>query len=985
MTTNEIIEKKELGFFQKLRKNRLLRSINISKYRSAPEYLKYDEEVIEALLMESPYNIVALYPAQKMSVVEKHPELFNYIPLAEKEAIVKQRPEYISRLQEDEAYSFIFTDGSLDLIKYLRPESQTRLLTENVKYIKSVPDKSYNSSISDFGRSPTIYETNPKNFATYLNFFESEVVERVVISLLEQAKTQEGYTWKDKKNRIPFLRDIKIDNLPEETQLKLGLIDNDFLEKMSDDVALKFVGKNPMLIEKLKDSAKIKLIKENPELFAVLNPEKKKALLRSEMSLRNIIPDSEKIKNRYVIYDTNLYNDAEMVKRRLTEMRSRDFLITTEVTDYVRDTDALLNLARFEPDIFSISGCDAFQRGKKITHIIDLYKSRTSSQIMQDALDGFRRRMLSSQDPRTMGNSAKILLNEKVMNTCDPELIMKFLRSPDGAAGKEIIIATYGENARKILEDRPGITLTQIPNLDIFDEKVVKKFGIGTIHNMLSYDSYGAAVLGDLARDPGKMEKFDLFDEATKGYYQPTAMGFDQKLMEFVQSGRLLDNMSRKDLTPERKKNLMLYLNDSRMRFSSYQSNECETIPLETLEDLDSYGIRREEMYTDYMKKSTSPEDIKEAISRRFFGIEYGAKGVESRFRRSQISMRGMIYYYNLSKFLGDGRTQTSRLFTNDELDQLELVTIIDKIKDPEVLKQIYTKLAEQKKIIEPTDFAKVKEKVPLQYSKTLVDSLMTVEKAKQMIEKGTNGISYEKTEDGIEIIKLSGADFRIMIHTPGLNNSSLCLPQNMTEDELWKFFEEGCSTVSGCVIEPGMLYSCAQTGEVNFGFAKVAPEQIIGMSHHDAHVTHAHNAIDPYFEHGSIHFEYPEELVRKTAAQINRTEGEEKDVNHPYNEAAMYRKIVDPDKIEENTYGGKIMPDYLVVYGEANNRVKEMAKRFSKDGKPLPILEIDFPCYGDRSWERASKRKDYSLDRKKGSIVKEIEDLVKDNDETDR
>mgnify|MGYP003296767850 CR=1 FL=1 len=133
-----------------------------------------------------------------------------------------------------------------------------------------------------------------------------------------------------------------------------------------------------------------------------------------------------------------------------------------------------------------------------------------------------------------------------------------------------------------------------------------------------------------------------------------------------------------------------------------------------------------------------------------------------------------------------------------------------------------------------------------MQYSKELVSSLLTVENARERAESGEQGISVEQTEDGYEIIKLNGADFKILMHTTGINNSGLSLPYNENQEEIFKTFEEGCSTISASLIEPEMLKACTVPGRINLGFAGVPPKQILGMAHRDAHVTHNRRVLNP-------------------------------------------------------------------------------------------------------------------------------------------
>ena len=336
-----------------------------------------------------------------------------------------------------------------------------------------------------------------------------------------------------------------------------------------------------------------------------------------------------------------------------------------------------------------------------------------------------------------------------------------------------------------------------------------------------------------------------------------------------------------------------------------------------------------------------------------------------------------MSRYYNLETFTSDERTQNSGMFTNDELDQLELATIIDKIDDPDVLKEIYSTLSSREDVIRPHEFSKIREKVPRQYSKELVDTLLTVDKAKEMIERGEEGISYSIDEDGIETIRLSGADFRLLVHTTGLNNSNLSIGKNDDAAKIWNEFENGCSTVSACYIEPNVMSACANPEGFNFGFANVPEKQVIGMAPRDAHVEHTVRKINPEFLHRAVEYNYPEEMLRRTAAQITGIES--KDLSHEYNEVTMFRREMEADKIENGSKGGKMMPDYLVVYGEVTDQQRMMAKNFMRDGKPLPIIQIDTKAYINNMEYRATYRENHKQDREKGNIVSDVNKMKSD------
>lgn len=92
-----------------------------------------------------------------------------------------------------------------------------------------------------------------------------------------------------------------------------------------------------------------------------------------------------------------------------------------------------------------------------------------------------------------------------------------------------------------------------------------------------------------------------------------------------------------------------------------------------------------------------------------------------------------------------------------------------------------------------------------------------------------------------------------------------------------------------------------------------------------------------------------------------------------------MYRREMEADKIENGSKGGKIMPDYLVVYGEVTDQQRMMAKNFMKDGKPLPIIQIDTKAYENDMISRAMHRENHRQDREKGNIVSDVNKMKSD------
>lgn len=968
---NQLIEKKKLNFFQRIRKAMLMLNIDAMKYRKAPDYLRYDDDVIEALVTKRPIDFAEVGFSKKLETVEKIPGLFEKLAEDQKVEIVEQKEEFASRMKEYELENLIFGACKDKYIKYIPLNLQVNYLTKGLTYI-------YN----DWAKSEREQrEYSPLHFKYKLANFSEPALEEAFTTLIDEVKNSPGRNWKEKSENVPLLDSLAsgISRLSPEMQEKLAKMNSEFMQYMSDEVKDKFVDENPMFLSKMDRGYIENKVRENPVFFDLLTAKQQDKLLYYYNDLRTKLPPQDRIEYNYKDSNISLphedrISDPEVVKNW---MLRNDRLPgnMTNLVGLMKGGTTVLEVARFQPTVLSTDGLSfKDQKVERLKPILEFYSKLTNSQEIKNAcnVEEFTNVDMNFLDVKSR-NVPKVLLNERVMRSVPSTQIADFIRNPDMDKMVDIIAKTYGEQTREIFRDRPGLTMDEIPTLDIFDEKVVEKFGIGTVHNALSYNSAQALVIGDLVRHPEKMHDFEMFSRAMGDKFENSVLGLEDKMISYFNFQDLMKGIKPEDITPERQEKLQMAVNDFMM---TKGTNETTHIKLENLEDLDNYTQARNEIYDKFVENVSVPDDIKEAISRKFFGMPYESER-DDEYNRNNLSLKGMSHYYNLETFTSDERTQNSGMFTNDELDQLELATIIDKIDDSDVLKEIYSTLSSREDVIRPQEFSKIREKVPRQYSKELVDTLLTVDKAKEMIERGEKGISYSRDEDGIETIRLSGADFRILVHTTGLNNSNLSIGKNEDPSKIWNEFENGCSTVSASYIEPEVMGACVNPEGFNFGFANVPEKQVIGMSHKDAHVDHTVRKIDPKFSYGAVQYNYPDEMIRKTAAQI--TAEESKDLAHEYNEVTMFRREMEPDKITNGSKGGKMMPDYLVVYGEVTDKQRMMAKNFMRDGKPLPIIQIDTSSYANNMKFRATYRENHRQDREKGNIVTDVNKMKSD------
>lgn len=163
----------------------------------------------------------------------------------------------------------------MEYLKNLPIERQVELLTQEQKYytVKRYgidTNESYEKSIS------------PQNtFYKELDKFSPEAVEQAVISLVETAKAQkayEGENWNLTRKRT-YLSFVKIDNLPVDLQIKIALIDNEFISEMAQEAQEKYVGNNPMVFLDMPSSFKVEYVKTHPEFIQLLSQDERKNIL----------------------------------------------------------------------------------------------------------------------------------------------------------------------------------------------------------------------------------------------------------------------------------------------------------------------------------------------------------------------------------------------------------------------------------------------------------------------------------------------------------------------------------------------------------------------------------------------------------------------------------------------------------------------------------------------------------------------------------
>lgn len=977
MEENSLL-KKELNFFQRIRKSLYLRGMNAKKanrYYSLPDYLKQDDDVVNAVVSADERFINSVPIGNAKAILKQKPQLLNkFNNIRVLNQVFNENPELIVYYESEEElnniYNLIYNyefEGKREFIKYLSKELQMKLLTEDIEY-RDVVSNGNNSQ-----KYGTFYGVKK-----YLSKFSEDTILALAVkeNLRIQEQNKKGSLYVSENKVVSF----DIQSLSEETQLKLLLISNDFDSKVSDDVMLKFVNGNPLLFDRISDKLKQQMISENPKLLAKM-PQKFQA---------DYLKDNPNaFKNSKVLCGFNIrsFEEPEKAIERIVSMGGLLGIDKEMVTD-IQNNEYIWEMGEFDPELvslkLSIYKSDSMQhrRNEQLVrnfyeHIVRITGENELTKYLENLVsrNGYSSNELYTPEVVDKINRiVKMLLNEDIIKAVPGSTILDYAQNPSQEKLVEIIRTTYGETSAKILEDRPKISIDLIPNLYIFKPEIINEIGIGAVHANLSYNMDPASgVLSEIARKPELMQQFKVFNETTQEIFPDTAVGLQNKLTSFVKCKELMKHVDFRNLTEKQKENLQIALMDSNKR------SEPELLEFpRNLEELETYAQKRNDLYDDAIKKEKDFKKLKQLISRRFFGLDYNPD--KHHIELSNPSVWGMVHFYNLGAFVNNPITLQGGKFSEEELDSLELLDIFTQIKKTEILVELAEKLAKKENIINPITYRALQEKVPMQYNQEMVNVLLTPEKAMKMIEDGIPGIEMKEI-DGVTVITLSGADFKLYISNPFMNNSGVGLITADTLAKEWNEKENGISTFSGCVIDQTEVTSCVSEGEYGLGFSNISPYQIVGMGITDIHTSHNTRQVSPYTTEGlAVSYDYPEEFMRRVASRLNINDPYG-DSMHKYDEMAALRVEKYLSKIKEGTFGGKILADYIFMHGTHTDSAVAQAKKCGI--KFVFAYDEEKYRYVDRS--RMLEKTEKNPPRQETEFMREVKVVVKGDNGDER
>lgn len=312
------------------------------------------------------------------------------------------------------------------------------------------------------------------------------------------------------------------------------------------------------------------------------------------------------------------------------------------------------------------------------------------------------------------------ILNEIIEDIESKDLLEKI---------ENIVQQIYGERAKGILEDRGDLSLDDIPNFDIFEDEIIDTIGLGGVHTFLTYYMNSEKVITEMVKDPELIHLYKEFEKMTDTYFPPSAIGLEDKLTVFYNYKELIDEIVKQGRQDELKDNLKLLLRDDDIHLNEMTQKQLSNFSLKSnkvnIEELSNYEELRKAKINEQISGSENINYVKALIQFKFFGCLANAAGQYNK--------------YDHKKFLTDYLTFNHSEFSTNELDLIELYSIIEDIQDIGVLKNLNDELDKQEIVIDPVQMKSIDNKVVESYKKEYLESLLTVENAREMVDDSNN------------------------------------------------------------------------------------------------------------------------------------------------------------------------------------------------------------------------------------------------------
>lgn len=674
------------------------KNINIQKYNKLPEYIKFDDTVIEKIIKEfnlgkiseedlflipiskiNDYinkgydwnenidsNIIELdklTPDSVIKILEFDISKFDKLLISQRRDIClniidnwenenglfrkicnRNNKRKFAEQKGDEEFERLF----IDVLKINYPDEYTKILSENIN------EFSFSVQENLIRKNPallsSILKENQMKFLTYTDGRINQ--EKLKKNLKYATPALQEYCMK-------LNGDISLSNMQyTSTEIQNKYIQENIrnLRNASLDVIKKYVKDNPENLKYVSAISAAKIVNENLELFDKMSVLAKKHFMTYNEGGHHLNRISEVLQNdikniRY--YDCTClgyYGNTERINVRDVEFDFGDYSNKTDseiknIFFQSKILDAYGNISSYDSmhNIYATPGIVYDFRSKKVkkelnklnlkqvaelikidsnyilpyiepqewkysSEEINNSKDRTKKLFIElygkDKFDDYEKfidDIFAMQEIYKYDNKdftkktklpvheLKILFNQTIINTDGINNLYKdyFTKIKEGKDASlefiNIIENVYGEDAKKILESRPGLDIHEINSLEVFDNRIKSIFEgkdwlsyESFVHNCLSYNIENFSGFLDIIKNEEKNKRFSTYYEIIATIMGDNVETAQRAITQFDYVEEILNSVNDIELTEKQEQNLLSVL-------CSYK-NPCNITSIEELE-----------------------------------------------------------------------------------------------------------------------------------------------------------------------------------------------------------------------------------------------------------------------------------------------------------------------------------------------------------------------------------------------------------------
>ena len=334
----------------------------------------------------------------------------------------------------------------------------------------------------------------------------------------------------------------------------------------------------------------------------------------------------------------------------------------------------------------------------------------------------------------------EILLKKRLPISVDVKKKRKQLKDNSD----EIIFDAYGEKARKIVANRPGLTLRDIENTEILSPNVTNNFREGFIHDLLSYDIEGINDFVRISQNQDELEAFKLLYSRMSNKLGENVTTMQMCISRFHEYSSVLKDANKQELSEEQLENLE--------KVCSWPVNICKIQNVDELTELPSKFKKAINTYSYWRGEHVLNCKLEEDI------MVTNLSGEETIFDYLNLNNMSLeTLSIDEKKLLNYCINKENGLLKRISVDRLLQQAEANNIDISSIFLNQYTLIK------------KIKEEQMKQFNEELTNK----EKIYEAEKEGKYGTKTMKIGD-IELIDFGNMPVNLASHDPNMNNSSV-------------------------------------------------------------------------------------------------------------------------------------------------------------------------------------------------------------------